>query len=169
MPAKVARTLCAAIALLFIATPAWGHGERAHVTLDVAGRITPACALQLQPFAELGELSRAGEARVPFTLACNHPLTYALRSEQGGLRHQSVDDYLVRYTAQLELDGAQARRGRMVKSADMREAAAHDNLGDFVPYESEGHLRIRWDAPERMLAQGRYRDVLTITIVLDGQ
>lgn len=169
MPARMAHAFCVAIASFFIATPALGHGERAHVTLDIAGRITPACALELQPFAELGELTRAGEARVPFTLACNHSLTYALRSEQGGLRHQSAEDYLVRYTAQLEFDGAQARRGRMVKSADMREAAAQDDLGDFVPFESTGQLRIRWEAPERMLAQGRYRDVLTITIVLDGQ
>jgi len=169
MSAKRARLLGVAIILVFIASPAWAERERASVTLDIAGRISPACAIELQPHAELGELSRAGEARVPFTLACNRPLSYELRSEQGGLRHQSVDEYLVRYTAQLELDGPQARRGRTVKSADMREAAAQDSLGDFVPFENPGHLRIRWDAPERMLAQGRYRDVLTITVVMEGQ
>ena len=176
MSAKHARLFGVVIVSLFMTTPAYagdrnsgGERDSASVTLDIVGRIAPVCTIDLPPRAELGELSRAGEAFVPFSLACNKPLSYALQSEQGGLRHNTHGQFVVPYTAQLQLDGESARRGRAMRSGDMQNAPAGDDLRGYIPFENEGALRIRWEAPPSTLAQGRYRDVITITLVVDGQ
>lgn len=142
--------------------------ETQNLTLDVAGHISPVCSIALPERHHVGELSRAGETSIPFTLDCNQSLSFALRSEEGGLRHESVADYFVPYRARLELLDDAAGVGRNIESEDMRAASEIDRLGDAAPFDETGRLVIHWDDPAQTLAQGTYRDVVTITLVLDG-
>jgi hypothetical protein len=142
------------------------ESDRASLTLDVRGRIASSCSIDLQSRADVGELSQAGAATVPISIDCNHPLRYALRSQNGGMQHLVQAEYVVPYTARLELDG---RSGRALRSQDIRAEAGVDDLGCDPPFEQDGRLVIRWDAPRRELVQGQYRDVLTITVVMEGQ
>lgn len=159
-------TAIAACAVLSASATAWADSERETLTLEVAGQIAPACALEMQPNARVGELSRAGEAAIPFTIACNHTLAFTMRSQHGALRHQSHDQWRVPYVARVELSGSPQSAFR---SEDMREGGSAGSFGDVVPFQHNGLLHISWSSPRETLAQGTYEDVLTITMVMDGQ
>lgn len=168
--ARCARTLAYALFLgaSFASAPALAGSTNETLTLDVTGYISPACSIALPPIHNVGELSRAGQAAIPFTLDCNQPLSFEVHSEQGGLRHESIDDYIVRYRARLELLDDAAAVGREIASEDMYASPAIDRLSDATPFDENGRLVVRWDDTAQTIAQGTYRDVVTITLVLDG-
>jgi hypothetical protein len=172
VPAKIASTIAAAIIAAVCAgasSSASVESDHAALTLDLRGRIAPACAIDLQARADVGELSEAGDAAVPLSINCNHRLRYALRSQNGGMQHLQQADYIVPYTARLELNGPRGASGHVVRSRDMRAHAALDDLGREPPFAQNGRLLIHWDAPRQQLVQGDYQDVLTITVVMEGQ
>ncbi len=164
-----ARTIAAAVfaVITLPAGVAIAGPDSETLTLDVAGHISPACSISLPPSYHVGELSAAGQAAIPFSLNCNQSLSYALRSEQGGLRHEDLDAYLVPYRARLELLDDAAAVGRDIESARIQGATEQARLGDAPPFDESGRLIIHWDNPNGLLVRGTYRDTLTITLVLD--
>lgn len=151
-----------------LATPACAGADSETLTLDITGYIKPACNIVLPTRHSVGELSRAGETAIAFSLDCNQRVAFALNSEEGGLRHETARSYIVPYYARLELLGDAAGVGRDIDSAEIQAHAAIDPVSEAIPYDEPGRLVIHWDDPNQTLASGAYRDVLTITLVLDG-
>ncbi len=164
-----ARTIVCAFAVgaALASAPAFAGSESETLTLDLEGHITPICSIVAPSEHHLGDLSRAGQSAIPISLNCNQRLAYEMHSLEGAMRHERASTFSANYTARLELMGDAPSIGRTVASEDMRDTPAADAV-DVVPFDEPAQIVIRWDAPPQMLAAGRYRDVLTITLVLDG-
>jgi hypothetical protein len=139
--------------------------DQFQTTLEIAGRISPACAVAFDDErVSLGPIDQAGAAVTSLTVECNQPLAYRLQSENGGLRHETSDAApLVPYQARFALVGGAS--GEAISSADMTGDGAQGDLDGEIPFSSAARLTVRWDEPTELLHSGKYRDVITLTVV----
>jgi len=160
------RHLNAAVAAIAILCPLGAESaEHAELTLDIAGRITPRCSIAFGvERVSLGRLDRAGAVSAPLTIACNDRARIALRSRHGGFTRDGGED-LITYRARLVAAGGEASEA--FTSAALR-AGVRADWGAAATESSDAALRIDWSAPERVLTHGRYADIVTITLELEG-
>jgi hypothetical protein len=145
------------------------------VKIAVTGNIVPSCstssAVQL---LDVGNIAKAGSAKVNFAVDCNAPFQYSVRSEKGAMRLVNAPatapakrfeaPYDVRVKIPLTLGG---QIDDSCNSRTMRFGATGCKFSDSgrkIAVNQTAEMQISWGDPQQMLAAGQYTDQLTITV-----
>ena len=164
-----------ALAVSLVASPNAIAFAADEVKITVEGSIVASCAINgMAASANLGNISQAGSLSVPFTIDCNAPFSYALKSANGGLKHQAVAaapsgfSVLLPYSVQTVIaTNSGAGINQTCTSANVKDGAVtcpFANSGNAVAINQPGSLGLSWSASGQPLVAGSYQDVLTLTV-----
>jgi hypothetical protein len=152
---------------------------------QVRGEVPIVCSLANPSEGEVIEFSAAVDGssntgladtvRLPFSIACNTPMSVKMESDNGGLNNDATTsdtDFtsLFAYTAQLNLPNR--ANALSCSSAHMKIGAGgcSGTISDAVT-QGQGGVDVTLNPDGRLLLQGTYADRLTITLspILGGQ
>lgn len=153
-----------------IATGPSHSSGSATAILEISGRISSRCSIDLDDRTISVTLNEAGGSRsVPFSVDCNRPMQVHLTSRFGGLSHvthQRGEEYrgftgFIPYRASFDVT-AQGADVVTANSEEMKDGVT-GSVG-VTPYRANGTFGVTWQASEPLLG-GNYSDVIEIRIV----
>ena len=145
------------------------------VKIAVTGNIVPSCSTSSTvQVLDVGNIAKAGSAKVAFAVDCNAPFQYSVRSEKGAMRLVNAPvtaparrfeaPYDVRVKIPLTLGG---QIDDTCNSKAMRLGAfgcKFSDSGQKIAVDQTAEMQISWSDPQQLLAAGQYTDQLTITV-----
>jgi hypothetical protein len=147
------------------------------VRVEVMGNVTPYCAHNVTTASIVaGDLTAAGSSTFAFTVDCNAPFQYTMRSENGALRLVNASVSAARDTIELPYDvriripltlGGQI--DDTCASSTLKQSAVSCKFTDSgakIALNQRAEMNVSWGKPEKMLAAGQYSDRLTVTVAV---
>ncbi len=145
------------------------------VKIAVRGNIIPSCSTSSAVHSlDVGNVAKAGSAKVSFAVDCNTPFQYSVRSEKGAMRLVSAPvmararrfrvPYDVHIKIPLTLGG---QIDDTCNSRAMRFGAfgcKFTDSGRKIAVNQTAEMQISWGDAQQLLAAGQYTDQLTITV-----
>jgi hypothetical protein len=147
------------------------------VKVEVTGNITPSCASSSTTLTlNAGDITKAGSAKYSFTVDCNAPFQYSMRSENGALRLVNAPanaaashieaPYDVHIRIPLTLGGAIDDTCNSAAIKQGAVACKFTDSGQKIAVNQTAETQISWNASQAQLMAGQYRDRLTITVTV---
>ena len=147
------------------------------VKIAVTGYLVPSCSTSSRvQVLDVGNIARAGSAKVNFAVDCNAPFRYSVRSEKGAMRLVNAPatalacrfeaPYSVHVKIPLTLGG---QIDDTCNSRAMRFGVfgcKFSDSGQKIAVDQTAEMQISWSDPQQLLAAGQYTDQLTITVMV---
>ena len=145
------------------------------VKVEVTGAITPSCSSSSTTATlNAGDITKAGSANYSFTVDCNAPFQYSMRSDNGAMRLVNASataaathieaPYDVHIRIPLTLGGV---IDDTCSSAAIKLGAVSckfSDSGQKIAVSQTAETQISWSTPQGQLMAGQYCDRLTITV-----
>jgi len=170
---------CAIVAIAGVLAAAAPAAAQEEVIVTVTGEIEPSCGLSAgSGTVDLGALDQKTSERFAVGVDCNHPFTYTLSSQNGGLRHEGgiafVGNFteLLPYEIEIDLpleDGDTARINQTCDSDAIRAGAVTCGFADSgtsIAIEQTALFEVRWSTTDRILLAGTFADELTLSVAV---
>jgi spore coat protein U-like protein len=145
------------------------------VKIAVTGNIVPSCSTSSAvQVLDVGNIAKAGSAKVTFAVDCNAPFQYSVRSEKGAMRLLNAPatvlagrfeaPYDVHVKIPLTLGGQidDACNSRAIRFGAF--GCKFSDSGHKIAVDQTAEMQISWGDAQQMLAAGQYTDQLTITV-----
>ena len=147
------------------------------VKIAVTGNIVPSCSTSSRvQVLDVGNIAKAGSAKVNFAVDCNAPFQYSVQSEKGAMRLVNAPatvpasrfeaPYNVHVKIPLTL-GGQIDDTCNSKAIQLGTSGCKfSDSGQKIAVDQTAEMRISWSDPQQALAAGQYTDQLTITVMV---
>jgi hypothetical protein len=144
------------------------------VSIEVAGAITPSCTSQITATNVVAvDITKAGSSRLSFTVDCNTPFQYSLRSDNGALRladaptsglARTEAPYDVHFKIPLSFGGAIDDTCASVTLKQGAISCLFSDSGRKIAVNQIAEIQITWSNPQEQLIPGPYTDRLSIVV-----
>jgi hypothetical protein len=146
------------------------------VKIAVTGEIQPSCASSIVTGTlNVGDIAKAGSAKVSFTVDCNTPFQYSMRSEHGAMRLETAEKSAARRDASrvpydVTVKIPLSHGGEIVdacSSANLRHHNAGCTFSDSgrkIAVNQTAEMQISWLSSQQQLGAGQYSDRLTFVV-----
>ena len=145
------------------------------VKIAVTGNIVPSCSTSSAvQVLDVGNIGKAGSAKVNFAVDCNAPFQYSVQSEKGAMRlvNAPATAPAKRFEApyNLHVKIPLTLGGQIDNSCNSKAIQAgatgckFSDSGQKIAVEQIAEMQISWSDPQQSLVAGQYTDQLTITV-----